>query len=77
MYRQLFSDTGNTNKIITLPEVMQYLEIVNRSASDLTIIVNGMVTKVTPKDYTFEGGYNNIKEIEIVANGEWEIKVGY
>lgn len=77
MNRQLFSDTGITNKVITLPMPMQKIEVVNRSVNDVTIEINGLVTKITPKDYAFESGYNDFSMVTIVASGEWELKAGY
>lgn len=56
--------------------IIGYVKIINRNNADLMIIVNGITTKITPEDRVFEGRFHRIRAIEIVATGEWELKVG-
>lgn len=72
------SDTGTGNKTIDCRgyKTATYIAIVNRSGADLTFTVNGIATKVTPDERSFDGYFNPFNEIVVEATGEWEIKVG-
>lgn len=72
----LDSFTGNDDRIYNSAEKMNYFCIVNRSNEDLTFTINNIITKVTPEDYSFENMFSPFNRVSIVANGEFEAKVG-